>query len=416
MNRKEMLDIVQSAVKEAGTRDATAELTENREASVRFGQNRITQNLDIFRRELRLTVGDGSRKATVNSQRVDLDSLPVLASEARALLQTSAVDPEYMPPVPPGQNYESIPEAWDESTASCPAAPRIEAAGSVIDTASALGYEAAGLCRMTAAKTALCTSTGNSVFHRSTEFDMSFTMDRGLASSYRSLSGTRWDDLDIPQAAEEVACEVSMDMDAVDVEPGEYRIILEPQATWNLVMFLPWLMNARSADEGVSVFSNMEGKRITGSDITISSSLHGARPGRPFDEEGLPASDITWIERGIVKNLACDRFTAKKTGRPPLFFPSTLDMNGGEGTVADLVKQVDRGILIRRFWYIRFVDQKTLKLTGMTRDGVFLVENGKIVKPLRDFRWNWRPLELFSSVEILGKAVRSLLLQTVTLQ
>lgn len=81
-------------------------------------------------------------------------------------------------------------------------------------------------------------------------------------------------------------------------------------------------------------------------------------------------------------------------------------MNGGEGTVHDLVKQVERGILIRRFWYIRFVDQKTLKLTGMTRDGVFLVENGKIVKPLRDFRWNWRPLELFSSVEILGEAVR----------
>lgn len=407
MNEREMLDVVQSAVKEAGTPDATAELTERREASVRFGQNRVTQNLDVFRRELRVTVGDGSRKATVHSQRIDMDSLPALASEARALLETSAVDPEYMPPVPQGQSYESIPEAWDEKSASCPAAPRMEASGLVIDTARSHGYEASGLYRMTAGKTALCTSTGNSVFHRTTESDMSFTMDRGLASSYRSLSGTRWSEMNIAQAAEEVAAEVELDKGAVDVQPGEYSIILEPQATWNLVMFIPWLMNARTADQGVSVFSGMEGKQITGSDFTLSSSLHGNRPGRPFDGEGLPASDTTWIDQGVVKNLSCDRFTAQKTGRPPLFFPGTVDLNGGKGTVADLVKQVEKGILIRRFWYIRFVDQKTLKITGMTRDGVFLVEKGEIVKPLKDFRWNWRPLELFSSVDILGEAVRS---------
>ena len=89
-----------------------------------------------------------------------------------------------------------------------------------------------------------------------------------------------------------------------------------------------------------------------------------------------------------------------------MFVPDTLDMEGGEGSIEDLIAGVDKGILIRRFWYIRFVDQKTMKLTGMTRDGVFLVENGKIVKPLKDFRWNWRPLELFSNILRIGTAQR----------
>lgn len=406
MTEREMLDFVQAAVNASGTKDSVAVLTETREASVRFGQNRITQNLDVFRRELKLTVGDGSRQVSVDSQRIDHDALPVIASEARALLNTASADPEYMPPVPAGQVYPVIDEAWDDFTAECPGEPRMKAVASVIDAAVKNGFETAGTCRMTIVKTALCTSTGNLAFHGETGAGFSFTMDRGLASSYCSLSGTAWHELEIDEAINRVSGEVAMDEGAVDIEPGDYRIILEPEAAWNLLMFLPWVMDARTADEGTSVFSGMDGKRISGEEVTLSSSIHGGKPGSAFDDHGCPAEDVVWIHRGILKNLPCDRFTALKTGRKPLFIPDTLDMDGGHGSVDDLIRGVDRGILIRRFWYIRFVDQKTLKLTGMTRDGVFLVENGRIVKPLKDFRWNWRPLELFSTIEKLGRPVR----------
>ncbi len=406
MTDKEMLEFVTAAVKAAGTPDAVALLTETREASVRFGQNRITQNLDVFRREMKLTVGQQGRQASVNSQRIDIDALPVIASEAETLMETASVDPEYMSPVPGGQVYPVIEEAWDRFTAGCPPEPRMEAVGSVIDAAGANGYETAGICRMIERKTALVTSTGNSGFHRSTEAGLSFTMDMGRASSYRSLSGTGWDELDVKGAIDQVVREVDRNIGGEELEPGSYSLILEPEATWNLIMFLPWIMDARSADEGTSVFSGMEGKRVTGKEITISSSLHGKKPGTPFDDQGLPGRDVTWIDGGILKNLPCDRFTAKKTGREALFIPGTLDMKGGEGTVHDLLAGVRRGILIRRFWYIRFVDQKTLKLTGMTRDGVFLVENGKVIRPLKDFRWNWRPLELFANIEAIGTPER----------
>ncbi len=406
MTEREMLDFVKAAVAASGTRDSVALLTETREASVRFGQNRITQNQDVFRRELKLTVGDGERQASVNSQRIDIDALPVIAGEARALLSTSSPDPEYMVPIPGGQEYPVVENAWDPETAECPAAARMEAVEKAISTAESNGYQTAGIYRMVFSQVAFCTSTGNSGFHKSTQAGFSFTMDKGRASSYRDIRGTGWKDLEIDRAVAEVASEVALDMDATELEPGEYKLILEPEATWNLLMFLPWIMDARSADEGTSVFSGMEGKKITGSQFTLSSKVNGITPGIPFDDQGLPAVDSVWIERGVVKNMPCDRYTASQTGRDPLFIPNTLDMEGGEGTVDDLISTVDRGILIRRFWYIRFVDQKTLKLTGMTRDGVFLVENGKIVKAIKDFRWNWRPLELFSKIERMGKAER----------
>ncbi|MCD4706890.1 MAG: TldD/PmbA family protein [Candidatus Sabulitectum sp.] len=406
MTKQEMLDFVQAAVKAAGTRDAIAVLTESRNASVRFGQNRITQNLDVFKRELQLTVGDGEKQATITSQRIDIHALPGIASEARGLLETSAPYPEYMSPVQEGQVYPVIEEAWDEFSSKCPSTPRMEAVGKAIDTAEKNGLQTAGICWMLNNKTALATSTGNLAAHRSTSAGFSFTMDKGLASSYKTLSGTAWSELSINEAVASVVEQTRLNENAVEVEPGDYKIILEPEATWNLLMFLPWIMDARTADEGTSVFSGMEGKKMAGEGFNLSSSLLGGRPGNSFNEEGLPAEDVVWFEKGVLKKLPCDRFTAEKTGRAPLFIPETIDMDGGEGTIEDLIAGVDKGILIRRFWYIRFVDQKTLKLTGMTRDGVFLVENGKIVKPLKDFRWNWRPLELFSNMLRIGTPER----------
>ncbi|PIE53306.1 hypothetical protein CSA37_01855 [Candidatus Fermentibacteria bacterium] len=406
MNREEMLEFAAAAVDAAGTPDAVAELTEVRDASVRFSRNRITRNTDVFTRKLRLTAGRDRKKVSVSTDKIAFEELKTTAIKAERLLDTASPDPEYMPPVSAGQKYREIPEAWNQEIAGCPAEMRMDAAVKVLNTASSKGYEAGGVCTMSVRKRAVYTSTGNGAFHRRTDSSMSFTMARGLASSYRALSGTGWNELDISDAVSSVADEVEMSMNGEDLEPGSCSIILEPEATWNLVIFLPWIMSAREADQGLSVFSGMEGKKVTGEGMTLSSRLHGGRPGIPFNEEGLPAGDTVWIEKGVLRNLPCDRFTAKKTGRPALFFPETMDMEGGEGSTADLVSSVKRGVLIRRFRYIRLVDRKTLKLKGLTRDGVFLVENGRIVRPVKNFRWSWRLLELFSSIENIGTPVR----------
>lgn len=406
MTREELLEVIEAVLEKAEVPDVVATLTENRDAAVRFGQNRITQNMDTFERKLRITLGDGEREAVYTTHKIDIDAIPEILGRAMDMLKTASPDPEYMPPVPAGQVYPII-EAWDNKTAEADPAGRTEAAARAIATAQKNGMEASGLIGMTYESTAIGTSTGNLAHHRSTQAYMRLTLDRGKPSSFRFLSAEAWDDLPFEDAIGEVAAEVKADEDQRELEPGEYRLIFEPQAVTGLFPFIAWSMNARPADEGLTVFSGRQGELVTGGNFTMTSEINGLLKGNPFNEAGLASSDAVWIDGGRLVNQPCTRYWAQKTGREPLFVPGTLALEGGSGSTGDLISSVQgRALLFRRFWYIRFVDQKELSLTGMTRDGVFLVEDGEIVHPVKDFRWNWKPLELFSRIEKLGTPER----------
>ncbi|MCD4702266.1 MAG: hypothetical protein K8S24_10465, partial [Candidatus Aegiribacteria sp.] len=404
--REELLEVIEAVLEKAEVPDVVATLTEERDAAVRFGQNKITQNMDTFERQLRITLGDGERETVYSTNKVDIDAVPEILDKAMDMLKTASPDPEYIPPVPAGQVYPII-EAWDSLTAEADPAGRTEAAARAISTAKKNGMEASGLVGMSYENTVIGTSTGNLAHHRSTQAYMRLTLDRGKPSSFRFLSAEAWNDLPVNDAIREVALEVESDENQRELEPGEYRLIFEPQAVTGLFPFIAWSMNARPADEGLTVFSGRQGELVTGSNFTMTSEVNGTLKGNPFNDEGLASGDVMWIDGGRLVNQPCTRYWAEKTGREPLFIPGTLALKGGSGSTGDLISSVKgRALLFRRFWYIRFVDQKELSLTGMTRDGVFLVEDGEIVHPLKDFRWNWKPLDLFSKIEKLGTPER----------
>lgn len=405
MNREEMIDVVRNALEAASGYDATAVLRESREATVRFGQNRITQNGDTFRRELELTMGRDGRKATATTHNIESSRLQQLVAGIRDQLSTAPEDPEYLPPVDGGQVYPVI-DAWDPETADMRTAQRIAAASKAVGTAEARGLEAAGISHASMGKTALGTSTGNLAFHRKTEAHFGLTMDTGNGSSYRHLSHNAWSSLSVTEAVEEVAAESKAAGEPRKAPDGPRRILLEPQAVADLVPFLIFSLNARLADEGVTVFSDMEGRRVSGSRLSLRSVIDGPVKGRPFDGEGLPCRNATWIEEGVLREMLCGRWWASQTGRRPLSSPECYYMDGGTGDVEEGISQMQEGLLIRRLWYIRFVDQKSLQITGMTRDGVFGVRDGSVTGPLRDFRWNWKPLELFERISWMGEPVR----------
>lgn len=404
MTREEMLDFVQEVLGRVSVPDAVADLSEERSAFVRFGQERITQNMDTFRRALRLWVGDGCRKAEYVSHRIEGKAIPSIVKAAEDLLHTASEDPEYMPPAEGGQAYPVI-DAYDEATALAEPGPRMSAAAGAMEAARRSGAEAAGLTGMYRETTAMATSTGNLCFHDATEAVFTMTVHAGGGSSYRSLVSTRWSGMPVDSSIEEVVEEALADSEPDDFPGGEMDLVLEPQAVADLVPYLLWSMNARTSDEGITVFAGREGREVTGGNFTLSSRLGGPVPGRPFDSDGLACADQVWIDGGVLRTLQCDRFWARKTGRPAVPGPGCYSVDGGEGTADDLVARTPRCLRIRRFWYIRFVDQKSLELTGMTRDGVFLCENGTC-RPVRDFRWNWKPLELFSRIEALGASER----------
>lgn len=400
------VDIASKVVESAGTLHSTAFVSFSRVASVRFGKNSITQNQDTGSLSVTLTVGDGSRKASVSFEDTTAESVEKAVRKAVILMEASPADPEYMAPPDEGQVYPFINDASDPEAAECPVHRRIEAVRGLMDTAEGFGLETGGICSNVRIISAFASSTGNLASHEKTAVTLSFTMDRGSASSFRQLHHESWNGIPWRETSEQVAREALANADQRDAEPGEYSIVLEPQAVSDLLPFLAWSMDARRADEGLTVFSGMLGKQVSGRRFTLGSDPDGPAKGIPFNSEGTPSGDVTWIRNGMLEALPCDRFWAARTGREPLFIPDCLEMKGDAGTIQDLIGKTKRGILVRRLWYIRFVDQKTLLLTGMTRDGVFMVRDGRVEEPLRDFRWNWRPLELFGRIESLGSQER----------
>lgn len=406
MTTQRAVDLAAMVLDAAGTEHASVLVTVLRNASVRFGRNALTQNQDTTTSSVLLSVGDGRRKASVSFEDTGRESIVAAAEKARVLMEASPVDPEYMPPPGEGQVYPLIHDAADPEASECPLEKRMDAVRGVLSVAEKHGLEAGGFCSNVHGITAIATSTGNLACHEKTSLSLSFTLERGGASSFRQLQHESWSGIQWREASEEVAQEALSDIDQKEPEDGVYNLILEPQAVADLLPFIVYSMDARKADDGLTVFSGMQGKAVSGARFTLASDPDGPAKGVPFSSEGLPSSESVWIGEGVLRNLPCDRFWAGKTGREPLFIPESIQMEGGRGSTADLIEGTGNGILVRRLWYIRFVDQKTLKLTGMTRDGVFLIRNGRLAGPLKDFRWNWRPLELFARIEAMGSPER----------
>ena len=189
--------------------------------------------------------------------------------------------------------------------------------------------------------------------------------------------------------------------------------ILEPSCVASLMSILSMSMNARSAQEGRSYFSEPGGKTKLGrqlfpESVSIRSDPSSPlAPGMPWGEESLPQAPRTWIDRGRVSSLFCDRFWAHKQEREAVPPASNLLMSGGQGSLDELIADTRRGVLITSLFYIRFVDPRTLLLTGLTRDGVFWIENGKLSHPVTNFRWNESPIRVLENVDAMTAAVRA---------
>jgi predicted Zn-dependent protease len=194
----------------------------------------------------------------------------------------------------------------------------------------------------------------------------------------------------------------------VAIEPGRYTVVFEPTAVGNLVQFITRAFNARAADEGRSFFSlpggkNKIGQKVVDERVTIVSDPFDADvAGSPFSGDGSPTQRVVWIENGVVRNLDYDRYWAQKQGRTPTGSGGSIRMSGGTSSLNDLISSTQRGLLVTRFWYLRPTDQRTISYTGLTRDGTFLIENGKITKPVKNLRFNDSPIFMLNNLEGMG--------------
>jgi predicted Zn-dependent protease len=323
-------------------------------------------------------------------------------------------DPEFVP-YPGAAKLAPIEAAWSEKTALQSPAERAQLVADAIAQAKKRGVVLAGFLSQTARTEAVATRRGFFGVHHGTTLTLSTTArtsdGSGTGSGWASTGGVQPAQLDVA-AATERACETALQSRKPQpLDPGVYPVVLEAAAVAELLDYLGWSLEQRSADEGRSFASKPGGGTRVGEKLLGALTLRcdprsTVLPSAPFDHEGMVREAPAFIDGGVLKRLRVSRYWAKKTGvRPDAWYGEKI-ASGGTASRADLIGGLDRGLVVTRFWYTNLLDPKTLTVTGLTRDGVFLVEKGKIVRPVNNFRFNQSILDLFAQTDAYGPAVR----------
>jgi predicted Zn-dependent protease len=398
-------------------------------ANSRFAVNQMSTAGDNTDTVVTVLSAFGRRSATATTNKLDDAALRQVVANSEALARLSPEDPEAMPELEPQSYRDGI--GWSEATAQLDPEARAAAIGRIIEPARAAGLVSTGYIESRGTALAIANSRGLFAYGRNTEAVLTTTVrtSDGQGSGWGGAAHWDWNRLD-PEALGATAIrKAQASRNAVAVEPGRYTVVLEPTAVGNLVQLLMGAMNARNADEGRSFFTkqgggNKIGLKVMDDRVTlVSDPLDPDIGTNPFAGDGLPLGRTVWIENGVVRNLAYDRFWARKQGRVPntggggggfggggggggFGGGAGLRMSGGEGSLEDLVAGTERGILVTRFWYIRPVDPRTVLYTGLTRDGTFLIENGRITKAVKNFRFNESPIFMLNNLEAMSRAIR----------
>jgi predicted Zn-dependent protease len=409
-SRKLLDKVLGLGKKIAAGADVSAQLSSSHTGNTRFARNQITSSGDVEEQNLTVDIAFGKRHAAASTNQLDDASLAALVERAARLARLAPEDPERMPPLGAQKYGASAAHAYDASTDVLAAEVRANAAAAVLKAGQAKQLETAGFYQHGGQSVARADAAGLFAYHKKSSVSFSCTARTadGSGSGWAGAASNRNADVDAAAAGAIAVDKAVRSAKPRKLEPGRYTVILDPAAVAELTGFLTGALDARSADEGRSFFArpgggNKLGDAIFGPEITLRSDPADAALGAsPFDGEGLPSPAATWIDRGKLTRLVYSRFWAQKQGKAPTGRPEGLQLVGGTTPRAELLKGVKRGVLITRFWYTRWVDPQSMLITGLTRDGVFLVENGDVVAPVNNFRFNESPVTMLKNVEAMS--------------
>jgi PmbA protein len=388
----------------------------------RFASSVIHQNVASESNGVEVTVVlDDGRRGYASGGDLDPGAAASIAQQALDAARLAPPDPEF-PGVAGPQSYASWPDRFDEETANASPADRAKAVSSGLEVLRT-GQHAAGRVTTTAVERAIGTSGGARGYGSSTAADVVVAVTSGNGGTgYDAQSASRLSTIDAVGRAASAAATCAAADNPQAIDPGTYEVVLHPDAVGNLLFFLAILaFDAKAYQEGRSPLCNRLGEVVASPLVTIRDDA--SRPGMssmPFDGEAMPKTAVDLIVDGVATGLVYDRETARRAGRestghgagspetgPAMGFGALANNlvlePGSGGTTEDLIAGMERGLVVTRFWYTRVVDPMRTMITGMTRDGTFLVEDGRIVKSVRNLRWNESILDLLTNCTAIGK-------------
>jgi predicted Zn-dependent protease len=383
-------------------------------ANIRYARNSVSTSGSINRNTMIVSSAFGKKLGTATINEFDDASLEKVIRRSEELAQLAPENPEFMPFLGP-QTYAQSTPRFVPATAAITPKQRADMVQQSLQVAKDNKLTAAGFLENSSGFSGLMNSKGLFAYTTTTDINFSVTMRTadGKGSGYATKAYNDVSKMDTLAFSKIAAQKATGSATARALEPGKYTVILEPAAGIVLLEQLYGDLDARSADEGRSFLSKPGGKTRLGEklvDERVNIYSDPANPELPtsvWNGDGQPLNRVSWIEKGVVKNLSYSRYWAEKKGVKPLPGPDALIMEGGTQTLEELIKGTEKGILVTRLWYIRAVDPQTLLYTGLTRDGTFYIENGQIKFPVKNFRFNESPVIMLNNLEALGKSERT---------
>jgi PmbA protein len=387
------------------------------DALTRFANNTIHQNVAEQTIAISVRAVVDGRTARASTNKTDDDSLRRLVASAASLARHQPKNPDLLPMLG-AQRYLKVARFSDATAAATPM-DRARAVTPVCLMAHKQKQTAAGIFSTGLSRSVLANSRGLFARYEQTRAEFSVTVLEENSSGWAKANSSDIRDIDPDALAESASRKAAESREPRELPPGKYTAILETPAVLDLVGFLFYDFAGTAISDKRSCFTGRVGKQVLGESITIWDDVYDPlQLGAPYDGEGVPRQKVLLVDRGVPKNLVYSRATAKKMKAKPTGHgfalpndhgeaPMNLVFLGGDSSVADMIRSTERGILVTRLWYIRDVDPYEKVLTGMTRDGTFLVEDGRVVCGVRNFRFNQSVIKMLSNVEMLGRPVRA---------
>ncbi len=408
-------------------------LAETSLTHTRFAANEITTSGAARDLSISITSRGEGKSGTVRANDLDPDALRKAVALSEDLMRSATPDPEFVEGLPP-QAYPEI-RSFHDDTARAGALEHRPGVKAALDEARARSLTASGFSETLVTASAIANKKGNFGFHVGSTAFYSTTMRTadGTGSGWAGFESPRFGDVKAADLAARAAKKAQASAAPKELPPGAYTVILEPRAVADLLGTFFLSLTRRTIDEGRSFLSkqgggNRIGELVFAPSVTLRSDPFDPRlSGRPWSGGGgpgggggaflgfgglggagaaaLPARKTTWVEKGVVKAVPVDRYWAAKNKLEALPFSGSVVLEGGSGTVDDLVAGTTRGLLVTHFFYIRTVNPQNVQVTGLTRDGLWLVEKGKVIGPVQNFRFNDSPVNVLKNVEAMSASV-----------
>lgn len=413
---KEALSLIDFAIAKSQADGVFISIMKSETALSRFSENQISQNVRKNTFNLTVTSYFGKRSASASTTELDRDAIAETLRRAEDLARIAPEDPEWVELLSQ-QTYSDRTPAFDQATATLSPLKKGEIIQQVCALSKDAGVNGSGTLSFRVSLNAIGNSAGLRGCDCTTEADFSFTARIDNGSSWNRCTAWSIEQLPITDLTKKVIQRAIASRNQQGIKPGNYTVIFEPAAFASLLPWVIWNLDARAADEGRSFMSrrddsgnpigNKIGEQLFNSLVQVQRNAnHPLLQGGRFFGNGLSNEQLDIIKDGIPQTLSYSRYWAKEQDEEPTGGMYPIVMTGSDQSVADLIASTEKGILVSRAWYVRYVDPRTLEVTGMTRDGTFLIENGKISHPVKNLRFNQCLPEMLQNVVALTRPKR----------